>query len=218
MKTSKFLPALILSAVLVSAGSASAVTLYPSGVTEPSGLTLTSLTSDGWIVLSDVTYATNTSSGDVSLWQSAIGTGSVFVGAYDSLTGNIIVGATGLASEVLSSTGSLVQANAYSSSNLYWYNVADNSFGFTPTENIFLYEADITSDAQDALRLSWHTISAFDVGGWRAGEHLYLNDDQRYHKVVLSSVTPTNVPDGGSTLAMFGLAAGGLMWVKRRGK
>jgi len=203
--------------------TATASTLYVDGVTSSAGLTLSSLASDGWSQLVNVTYGTGLD--NIGLQNLALATGDayVFVGAADA-QGNIITGATGLASEVLSQTGINV-ATFYSSSNLSWYNNA-YSFGYTPTGHINQVSADTdgtnfaggtADDGLNALRLSWHQ----NGGGWRAGvlsdgsANIWLNGSTDYYKIVLTGNGGSNVPDSTSSLMLVGACFAMLAGVRR---
>jgi len=214
------LNAILLSAALVGslASPASAVTQYVNGITASDGLSLTDLNADGWNTLVDVTY--NNSVDNIGLQALAAATGSlyVFVGALD-LQGNVILGATGLISEVLSQTFSPAVAASYSSSNLYWYNVDASSMGFTETQNIYLNAADVlgsgdygggADDGHNDLRLSWHD----NEGGWRVGAITLLNDSSEYRKVVLVGGAAT-VPDATNSLLLTAMGLAAAVGVRR---
>lgn len=194
--------------------SAVASTMYPDGVFSADDLTLADLLGDGWSVVHDVTYSAGLNH---SLLSSQVGSAYVFVGAVDA-AGNVVVGATGLASEVLSQTNSSGTAVSYASSNLYWYNVYGASMGFSGSQNISLSSADITGiwtpdDGLNHTRLSWHDNS----GGWRAGGTGSLNGSTSFRKVVLTAATATvvGVPETASTLVLLGLAFTGLVAARR---
>jgi|GEM_PF-6330731 len=206
----------------VLANSASAVTLYQNGVTSSDGLTLGDLLADGWAQHYNELYSAVNTTTQVAGWQAAAGAQSVFIGAID-LSGNVIVGATGLASEVLSSSASFSKAVAHASSNLYWYNVSNTSFGFTPTEDITLANADLDGtgiasgtpdDGLNDLRLSWHTMGV--SGGWRAGGDTGLSRSTNHRKIVLFGTGTNSVPDGGATFLLTGLGLLSLMTLRKR--
>jgi thrombospondin type 3 repeat protein len=180
-------------------GSASAA-LYPNGITQADGVTLAALQADGWTVMYNVPYGSVTTTGHVNQWRALANAayGFVFLGAVD-LNGNVVVGASGLAQEVLTPTDSTSQASAYPSTGLYWYNKLGWSIGFTPTSNILLNTSDITgilttNDGQNARRLSWHLDQ--DIGGWRAGATGFLNDNSILRKVVLVLTSQNADADG----------------------
>jgi hypothetical protein len=186
--------------LLMAPGGGAVAATYPDGVTLADGVTLSDLVADGWTIVYQVRYGDTTTTSLVDSWRTAAGPGLtlVFVGAADS-SGNITIGATGLTSEVLTQTFSNSQASAYSSSNLYWYNVPGQSIGFTPTQNMTLSSADITGiltqdDGHNNLRLSWHLDQG--VGGWRAGALAFLNDADTPQKVVLVKSDPEGDFDG----------------------
>ena len=64
---------------------------------------------------------------------------------------------------------------------VYWYNYDGKSFGFAPTANIFLEDAD-TYDIGSSKRVSWHVNG--EAGGWRAGEVNSLTNDNVWRKVI----------------------------------
>jgi hypothetical protein len=173
---------------LSSFGSVVSAALYPDGVTEADGVTLSGLQADGWILAYNVPYASATTTGLVDQWRALANaaSGFVFLGAIDG-NGTVIVGASGFGQEVLTPTESTSEASLYPSSSLYWYNKFEYSIGFTPTQSIRLNSADTTGifspdDGQNALRLSWHLDSG---GGWRAGATGNLNNASIPRKVVL---------------------------------
>lgn len=214
MKT--FISTLAIASSLFIAANASAVTLYEDGVSTTDGLTLSDLAADGWSELYNDFYRAGNSQAQLLEFQALAGSAYVFVGAIN-LAGDVIVGATGLASEVLSIGGTSSAAVSHSSSNLYWYNVQGLSFGFTPTQNVSLGSADTTSDALNPLRLSWHSHGVDSVGGWRAGETRWLNGSTDYRKIILVGDPSTQaVPDTGSSLALLGLALVGFIAVRRK--
>lgn len=181
-------------------------------MTSADGLTLSGLLADGWSVVYDESYGTPTTTSLIDSWRTTAGSQQVFVGAVDA-SGNIILGATGMASEVLTQTSSSSSASSYPSSSLYWYNVPGLSFGFTPTSNIQLIGADVTGtpdfgyadDGYNDLRLSWHLD--IGVGGWRAGSLTWLNGAPTPDKLVLVAPVPEPATylAGLSALGMLGL-------------
>jgi len=217
----KFLTVISLLASLAFAGKASALTTFDSGVTYSSGISYSSLLANGWTQVYNVSYGTTTTFADTQSWLSTYSGYEVFVGAIDS-KGQVYIGATGLADDVFKQTFSTNTAVANSSSDLYWYNVSDSSFGFTPTSSIRLISADVVGtsdfgyadDGYNALRLSWHLSGG---GGWRAGSQLWLNSSSDYNKVVLVGKPSVGVPDASST-ALLGLVAFGALIGFRRSK
>ncbi len=201
--------------------SAQALTLYPNGVLAGANVSLSDLISDGWSVQYNQAYGNGAiSETDISGWAAAAGSGYVFVGGIDG-QGNVILGATGKA-EVLNQTYSNSVAASYGSSNLYWYNVDNNSqfdpigsMGFAPISTINLFEAD-TYDTSDPYRLSWHID--YSGGGWRLGSYTDLNFSSSFNRIVL--VAPNGggnqVPDTGSTMALLGAALVGAETLRRR--
>ena len=130
--THSLLIPLLLTVCTVVPQSASATTMYANGLTATDNISYSSLLTDGWTSLLDVTYSTPATNAEVASWQTTIGTGYVFVGAVDSTTGKLVLGATGLASQVLDATFSTSTAASYASSNLYWYDVSGDSFACSP--------------------------------------------------------------------------------------
>lgn len=209
---------------LAVTGATQAATLYPGGFTSASSITLSGLLSDGWSVLTDEAYSTGVGSVTLAADKAAAGSRHILVGAYDSRTGNFVLGATALP-EVLTETSSYTQASSYASSSLYWYNHPDASFGFTPTSNIFLTTADVTGipswgqsdDGNNDLRLSWHTdAGGVGLGGWRAGALIELNGDSQYHKIILVDNSVQGVPEVGSSLLLVGAGLAGLFGLRRK--
>jgi len=81
---------------------AAAVPLYPNGVVASGDVTLSELEASGWQVEMDSPYGGGAiTEAEISSWVTAAGPGGyVFVGGTD-LSGDVILGATGLASQVL---------------------------------------------------------------------------------------------------------------------
>lgn len=210
---------------LAVTGATQAATLYPAGFTSSANLSLSDLLSDGWSVLRDEAYSSGVGPIDLAADKVAAGSNHILVGAYDSRTGKFVLGATGLA-EVLTETSSGTEATAYGSSSLYWYNNPAASFGFTPTKDIYLNSADVqgtgffggsADDGNNALRLSWHTdFGGAGSGGWRAGELLFLNGDNQYHKVILVDSGIQGVPEVGSSLLLVSAGLAGLFGLRRK--
>ena len=206
---------LLASLVLITsfAVSGKATTLYPDGVLAGDGVTLTSLQADGWSVeFMQAFYSGPITQLDISQWITDAGVGGyVFVGGLDA-DGNVVLGATGLAGEVLSQTSSSSVGTLYSSSNLYWYNNAHpislsdpvGSMGFSKDSNINLFEAD-TASSNAAYRLSWHTN--FSGGGYRPGVE---------EKVVLIWSGASSVPDSGTSVALLGVGLVAVAALRRR--
>lgn len=63
----------------------------------------------------------------------------------------------------------------------YWYFTANSSFGYSPTTTINQNSAD-NYDNSSNLRVSWHLDK--NVGGWRLGSLVWLNEDMIYYKKV----------------------------------
>jgi hypothetical protein len=186
---------LLASGILFAVPARAVITLYPKAVTN--GLTLTALINQGWTVLYNVTYATVTTTSDVNGWRTAAGADYIFMGGTDA-AGNVLLGASGLASEVLAPTASTSIAHPASSSALYWYSVSGSSIGFSPNSSILLIPADYGGTVPD-YRLSWHLTGA--DGGWRLGALEGLNADTTHRKIVLAA--PANVPTLGVGKAVY---------------
>ena len=101
----------------------------------------------------------------------------VFVGAV-SPDGNIALAAMGERDEVLRVTSSNQKAHEHN--GVHWYFKPGWAFGFSPTEEISLCNAD-TNDTSGELRLSWLLQGP---GGWRAGNVKSLNDSEVWRKLV----------------------------------
>ena len=101
----------------------------------------------------------------------------VFVGAV-SPDGNIALAAMGERDEVLRVTDSVEKAHEHN--GVHWYFKPGWAFGFSPTEEICLCNAD-TNDTSRELRLSWHLTGQ---GGWRAGNAKDLNKSEEWRKLV----------------------------------
>ena len=138
---------------------------------------VSSLTSSGYTVCYQATYATSTTSSDLS---SCSGGASYFVGAISSAYPTIIsVGAFGT-SGIFTATYSTSVAY-YDSQGAYWYDYPGKSFGFADNSAVTLNTCD-TASTDCVSRLCWHLDQ--NVGGYRAGCTLGLNSDSTWTKVI----------------------------------
>jgi len=149
----------------------------------------TQLVRAGWKVWSDVPYSHHTvrsnvipSRGDCLLWGSKKAHGST---AFQ-------LAAIGRRS-VINSLGKYKnrhdRANQKWENGVYWYLVTDaggsGSCGFSADENLNLNSADVYTNTNSALRLSWHLHTNMKVGGYRSGKTMGLNRDGTWRKVVM---------------------------------
>jgi len=91
-----------------------------------------------------------------------------------------------------------------SKQGVFWYNLPDQSFGFSPVEQIVLGEADkcdASCDGNPQYRLSFHTVP--NKGGYRLGEITNLNSATEYYKFIL--VKPPGADDIKYEVSNFGI-------------
>ena len=108
----------------------------------------------------------------------------LFVGAVASDSSTFLLGAYGLASDVLTQTA---LNTPHLSNGVWWYFTPGQSFGFADTSVIRQSPADYAdypgTDIHTQSRLSWHLDQPF--GGFRAGRNIFLNEDSSvWHKQI----------------------------------
>ena len=164
---------------------------------------ISSLTTNGFTVCYQATYATPTTSSDLASCYGCSGN-LYFVGAISSTNpANIAVGAFGT-SKIFTATYSTLSAY-YDSLGAYWYDYPGKSFGFADNSSVFLTSCD-NVDSGCASRLCWHLDQ--NAGGYRAGCTMGLNFDNTWTKIIyvyngppislptLPVISPTVAPTG----------------------
>jgi hypothetical protein len=86
------------------------------------------------------------------------------VGARQSTSSSMQVGAFGLSDEVFKATDD--NLNGHENNGVYWYNYEGRAFGFSPEQSIQLASGDVSS-INSEYRLSWYVDRG--VGGYRVG-------------------------------------------------
>ena len=127
----------------------------------------------------------------------------VFIGALDTGTNNIALGAAILYSDLLNYTSGN-NTNDYNGAS--WYHREDYSMGFADIgESVTLNSADTSVDNGDISKLSWH-MHSWHTAGYRVGD-FNSNSDGVFEKVVFRASAQIPEP---STIAIFALGLLGL--------
>jgi hypothetical protein len=215
-------PAIIALALTLAAASSAKANLYPNGIIASNDITLTDLESTGWTeVFSENSDTGPITEATISGWIADADGGDVLLAGANS-DGVVVLGASGLASDVLQQTFSTGTADLYSSSNLYWYNVAEvsqgiGSIGFADSSSVDLNQAD-EDDPSDLYRLSWHID--FNGGGYRLGDIEALNDggggNGYTFDVLVSGGGPAPAPDATATLGLAVIGFAGIFGFRRK--
>jgi len=134
----------------------------------------------------------------------------VFVGATHVNAGNssldldpVILGAYASVDVLTRWTSNLTEAVWDDYGGVYWYNVVDHGFGFSPSANINLSEekyCDVFDEADGTCseRLCWN-VGASD-GGYRAGCDVELDSSDRWRKVIYMLRRKGKAPLRGGTI------------------
>ncbi len=197
---SKFLKVALVSVVLSVSGFANAG-LIPFGI--QTDIDTTTLTNNGWSLNFQSVWGSQAAH-DYEMFAGIALDEYVFIGALDTNTTNIALGAAILYSDLLSyTTGN--NTNDYNGASWYFRN--DYSMGFADIgETISLNSADTSTDSGALSKLSWHMHDDY-TAGYRVGNY-FSNNSGAFEKVVFRA-SATNVPEP-STLAIFALGMIGL--------
>ena len=123
----------------------------------------------------------------------------VFIGAVNTGTSNIALGAAIMYSDLLNYTSGN-ETNEFNGAS--WYHREDYSLGFAAIgETINLNSADTNGDSGEISKLSWH-MHGHHTAGYRVGNYT-SNSNGAFEKVVFT--TSAKVPEP-STMAVFALA------------
>ncbi|KAL5505793.1 hypothetical protein EMCRGX_G007297 [Ephydatia muelleri] len=140
----------------------------------------------------DQPYSHATTSADLA---NCMGSSLVFVGAKSSSGSNTFaLGAFGVSSNVMKITSSATQA-FIDDGGAYWYRTPGWSFGFASSSSINLGRCD-NNNPDCSHRLCFHLDQ--NVGGYRAGCTVGLNEDSTWRKVIykgnyLNSCSPDTI-------------------------
>jgi hypothetical protein len=154
-------------------------TTTPSPVPELEQKIYQNLTiNENWKLVYDQPYSHITTNDDL-VKAASVCSNQVLVGAsYGANESQLVLAAVGPV-EVLTHQTALNKPVQFG--DVFWYNTAKNSFGFSPTKIITQGSAD-TNDKSSALRLSWHVDER--SGGYRAGAATELNGNTIWRKLI----------------------------------
>jgi hypothetical protein len=197
---SKILKAALVSVVLSVSGFANAG-LIPYGI--QADIDTSTLTNNGWSLNFQSGWGSQ-SAHDYEMFAGIALDEYIFIGALDTGTTNIALGAAILYSDLLNYTS---DNNTNEYNGAAWYFRNDYSMGFAAIgETVNLNSADTASDGGADSKLSWHMHDDF-TAGYRLGDWT-SNSDGKYEKVVFRA-SSIDVPEP-STLAIFALGLIGL--------
>ncbi len=199
------LAAAVLSLSLGAVAANAAPTYTPFG--PQNDVSVATVTGGGWSVCYSATYATPLGS-DISATLANC-TGDLLMLA-GMTTGNETYDVLAWASrtDVLFNTGAADNGITHTANGSEWYYAPNWSWGFAGLgDTVAKFECD-TNGATERDRLCWHT---FNVGGWRSGDHTFLNGSTDFTKVILQANSrPVPEPStlmliAASLLSLFGL-------------
>lgn len=196
----KFLKAAFVSIVLSVSGFANAG-LIPFGI--QTDIDTSTLTNNGWSLNFQSGWG-SFSAHDYEMFAGIALDEYVFIGALDTGTTNIALGAAVLYSDLLNYTSGN-NTNDYNGASWYFRN--DYSMGFAAIgETVSLGSADTSTDSGALSKLSWHMHDNY-TAGYKVGNYS-SNGNGVFEKVVFRA-SATDVPEP-STLAIFALGVIGL--------
>jgi hypothetical protein len=196
----KFFKAALVSVVLSVSGFANAG-LIPFGI--QTDIDTSTLTNNGWSLNFQSVWGSQAAH-DYEMFAGIALDEYVFIGALDTNTTNIALGAAVLYSDLLNyTTGN--NTNDYNGASWYFRN--DYSMGFAAIgETVTLNQADTSLDNGALSKLSWHMMDAY-TAGYRVGN--YKNNSSGTFEKVVFRASATDVPEP-TTLAIFALGMIGL--------
>ena len=190
-----------LAGVALSLSSLANAGLIPVGI--QTDIDTNTLTNNGWSLNFQSAWSSQAAH-DYEMFAGIALDEYVFIGALDTGTSNIALGAAVLYSDLLNYTSGN-NTNDYNGAS--WYFREDYSMGFAAIgESISLNSADTSNDAGSLSKLSWHMHNGY-TAGYRVG-NLKSNSSAQFQKVVFRT-SATEVPEP-TTLAIFGLGLLGL--------
>jgi len=116
--------------------------------------------------------------------QAACDGDTVLVACREVGQANFLISAMGARGEVFRVTPAEQLESTHTHNGVQWYYNDAWAFGFAPLgAAVRLFNADIEGGAEDALRLSWHTIG--NAGGYRCGATRDLNANNGWERIVM---------------------------------
>jgi hypothetical protein len=187
--------------LVLSVSSFANAGLIPVGI--QTDINTSTLTNNGWSLNFQSSWGSQAAH-DYEIFSGIALDEYVFIGALDTGTNNIALGAAVLYSDLLNYTSGN-NTNDYNGAS--WYFREDYSMGFAAIgETISLSSADTSSDSGALSKLSWH-MHNHHTAGYRVGNYT-SNSNGQFQKVVFRT-SAIEVPEP-TTLAIFGLGLLGL--------
>ncbi len=135
----------------------------------------------GW-TLCDISLYESDTGDDLPAILTACDKDNLMLACRETGSSTIQLLAAAPAVDVLTDTGT--GNTPHNANGTGWYFNGDFSWGFAlEGDPISLNECD-TENTNPELRLCWHTIQSFTVGGWRCGVNTGLNDSTAYEKLI----------------------------------
>jgi hypothetical protein len=207
MRKSLWIIAVVFVASLAPKITKADPTYLPSGV--QTDVSVATVLDGGWSVCYSATYATPLGNDDSVALAGCTGS-DLMLAAMVTGSSTFDLLAWAPATDVVYNTGTgNTGSTLHEANGVDWYYAPNWSWGFAPVgAPVDLNQCD---EASDAEALCWHTIN--DVGGYRDGNIIGLNDSTAYTKEILE-YSPTPEP-GSIVLFCTGLLGVGLALRKR---